>query len=313
MNNRTLLLIFIGCLLFFFGAKFLRKDHGSSFDPVISSVDTSRVTRIKFISGGPEHEEFELIKSNDQWNAVKGKFNLPVTASNVTMVLQQLSKLEAKSVVTKDPAKYAEYEITDEMASKVIAWQGQREVADITIGGFRFDQNTRSASAFVRKNEGQEVYLVDGFVVMSLKQSFDQYRDKSLVKTDANDLTKLEWMNAMGRKEVIQKEDGHWHYAGMEALDTALINSYVQNLVNVKGIEFSDISSTDGLSLIEKMTLYGNNMIGPTVLSAYMNQDSLKPYLIHSTANPDAIFLSDSLGIYKRIFTDVRQFWPDGK
>ena len=313
MNNRTLLIIFIAVLVLFFGGKYLRKDRRSSFDPVISAIDSTKVSRIKFITGGPAHEEFELIKTGTQWDAISGNMKIPVTPSAVDQVMNQLSNLEAKSVLTKDPSKYAGYEITDEMASKVIAWHGQKEVTNILIGGFRFDPNTKSASAFVRRNDKPEVYLVDGFVVMGLKQRFDQYRDKTLVNADANDLTKLEWVNAGGRKEVIQKEDGLWHYAGMEAVDTSAINSYLQILVNAKGREFCEMNSTNGLSLIESMTLYGNNMIAPTVLSAYANQDTLRPFFIHSSANPDAVFLSDSSGIYKMIFSDIRQFWPDGE
>ena len=63
MNNRTLLYIFLACLLVFFGAKFLRKEHTSSFDPVISAVDSTKVDRIRFVSGGPDKEEFELVSS----------------------------------------------------------------------------------------------------------------------------------------------------------------------------------------------------------------------------------------------------------
>jgi hypothetical protein len=54
-------------------------------------------------------------------------------------------------------------------------------------------------------------------------------------------------------------------------------------------------------------------MLEPTVLSAFTGQDTLAPFLIHSSANPVAVFYSDSLGLYKRIFADLRQFWPDGQ
>ena len=313
MNNRTLLYIFLACLLVFFGAKFLRKEHTSSFDPVISAVDSTKVDRIRFVSGGPDKEEFELVKSDTSWEAVKGQKRVAAPSQTVNAIISQLSDFNADLILTKDPSKYAGYEITDDMASRVIVYQGDKELTHLLIGGFRFDQATRSATAFVRKNDQPEVFQVDGFAIMSLRQNFDQYRDRTLVKADPNDLTRIEWMNASGRKEVITKEAGIWHYAGMEAVDTSAINAYLQSMTNTRGTEFSDNTPVNNQNPLEKLTLYGNNMIEPVTLSVYQNQDTIKTYLIHSSVNPDAFFLSDSTGIYRQIFSELRQFWPNGK
>jgi hypothetical protein len=313
MKNRTLAIIFILFLVLFAASRIFRGHRQSSFDPVLSAVDTSKVDRIKFNSGGPQTEEFELKKSNNTWEAVQGDKKVAAASTNVKSILSILADLKAKRVLTKESGKYSEYEITEEQASRVTAWQGKKQVADLWIGGFRFDQAARSASSFIRVDKKPEVYLVDGFLSMSLKQRYNQYRDKKLFKGEIEDLISLEWSDAAGKKQVLQKEDGLWYYAGMEAVDTGKIKQYLTGLKNTQGGEFSNLTSTDGLTLSEKLTLHGNNMVEPTVISAYMNQDTLKPFLIHSSENPDGIFLSDTSGIYKRIFGDLRQFWPDGK
>lgn len=313
MNNRTLLFIFLGGLAVFFGTKFLRKDHSSSFDPVISAIDTAKVDRIKFISASPDHEEFELVRSGTGWVAKKGNTSVEASSTNIGAALSQLANLNAERVVTKDAGRYAEYEITDSIATRVIAYVREKKLIDLRVGGFRFDQATRSASAFVRKEGKPEVYLVDGFVVMSLKQRFDQYRDKTIVNIEPNDLNKLEWTDAKGRKEVLQKEENAWYYAGMEAVDSAKMKSYLASLANSRGLEFASENSVSGKTAFEKLTLHGNNMVQPIVISAYENNDALKPFLIHSSINPAGVFLSDSVGIYKQVFADIRQFWPDGQ
>ncbi|HSF89961.1 MAG TPA: hypothetical protein VLA46_11120, partial [Saprospiraceae bacterium] len=89
--------------------------------------------------------------------------------------------------------------------------------------------------------------------------------------------------------------------------------TYLGMLVNAQGTTFSDRTSTQGLTLAEKLTLYGNNMTEPTIISVFHNTDTIAPFLIHSTDNPEAIFNSDSTGLYKKIFSDLRQFWPDGQ
>ena len=313
MKNRTLVIIFLVCLVLFALTRIFRGHRQSSFDPVLSAVDTSKVDRIKFISGGETPEEFELKKSGETWEAIQGDKKVNATLSTVKSLINQLADLKAQRLLTKDPAKYPEYEITEDKASRVIVWQGNKQVTDLWIGGFKFDQAARTAFSFIRVAKKPEVYQVDGFLSMSLKQRFSQYRDKKLVKTDMNDLTKLEWMDAAGHKQAMQKQESIWYYAGMEALDTNTTKQYLKSLTMAQGTEFSALSSTNGLSLIEQLTISGNNMVEPTVISAYANEDATKPYLIHSSVNPDAVFISDTAGIYKLIFGDLRQFWPHGK
>jgi hypothetical protein len=312
MNNRTLLIVFGVCLALFFGGKLLRGNKTSSFDDAIIKVDSAKVDRIKFVSAGNHPEEFELKKNGNDWVAVQGEMSVPASAENIGSILSQLSRLTAKRIVTKDVARYNEYEITDSLASKVIVWEGKNQVADLEVGGFRFDQNTRAAFSFIKTAKKPEVYEVDGFLSMGLKARFNQFRDKKLVKAAQEDLTSVEW-TGHSPKQVILKEDGIWNYAGMEAVDSTKFNSYLTGLVNAQGSEFSELKSTAGLTMLEKITLTGNNMVEPTVISAFATQDTLKPFLIASTVNPDAVFKSDSNGLYKKIFLDLRPFWPNGK
>ena len=313
MNNRLLLIIFASGLLLFFAGKFIRGTRTASFDPLITSVDTNTVDHIKFVSGGTIKEEFELKRSGKTWEAIRGDNKVTADSVRVKTLLTPLSNLNASRVVTTETAKYAEYEITDEQAGRVTIWEGNKQVADILVGGFRFDQATRTASSYVRKSDRPEVYVIDGFAGMGLKARFDQFRNKQLLNVKPEDVTKLEWSDAVGNKQVLQKEDGAWYYAGMEALDSTSFDAFLSALVATQGSSLSDLSSTDGLTLAEKLSITGNNMTQPTIISAYAQADTLSPFLIHSTFNPMSIFNSDSVGLYKRIFADLRQFWPDGK
>jgi len=313
MNNRTLLIVFGACLVIFFGAKLLKGNKSSSFNDEIIKVDSARVDRIQFISPGNHPDEFELKKNGSDWVAVKGDMSVPASSQNAMAIVSQLSRLKAMRIVSKDVTHYGEYEISDSLASKVKVWEGKSQVADLEVGGFRFDQNTRSAFSFLKVAKKPEVYEVDGFLSMGLKARFDQFRDKKLVKAAQDDLTLLEWTGNGTSKQSISKEDGVWNYAGMEAVDSTKFKNYLTGLVSAQGNEFSDLKSTAGLSLLEKVTLTGNNMTEPTVISAFAAQDTLKPFLIASSANPDAVFKSDSNGLYKKIFLDLRPFWPNGK
>lgn len=134
-----------------------------------------------------------------------------------------------------------------------------------------------------------------------------------IVDIDVEELTSIDWTGANGRRQVIQKVDAIWHYAGMEAVDYISFHSYLTGLVNAIGYTFDTRSSIDGLTAQEKLTLYGNTMKAPTIITTYLSKDPLKPVLIHSSANSETVFTSDSIGLYKIIFSDLRQFWPNGQ
>ena len=150
-------------------------------------------------------------------------------------------------------------------------------MADFFVGGFRFDQMTRSASGFIRRSDKPEVYEVDGFLSMGLRPNFDQFRDKTILKATPEDILALDWSNQNGNKQSLRKEKNVWYYAGMEAVDSSKIATYLSALVASQGRMFSELESTQGLSILEQLSVSGNNMIAPVVLSAYASQDTLKP------------------------------------
>lgn len=313
MNNRTLFILFISGLLLFFGGRYWRASRSVAFNPQILTVDTAKVDRISFLASGDPSNAFELQRNGQAWKAVKGTVAVVAKPQAVAAVLSPLADLQANRIISRDVGQYATYEIDDAKAGRLTAWAGNRKVADLLMGGFRFDQAAQSATTFVRKADADEVYEIDGFKNMGLKARFDQFRDKRLVKTSADDLTGITWSNAMGHKQAIVKEEGAWYYAGMEAVDSSAFSNYLDGLVNVQGSAFSDLTSVQGLLMIEKLTLQTTSASDPVTITGYAAQDSLKPFLIASTANPEAIFISDSLGLYKNVFTDLRKFWPDGQ
>ena len=313
MNNKKLLIIFVAALAVFFLAKMLTGNKASSFDPVIAAVDTAKVDRIEVHTTAPSIQSFEIRRDDNHWIASMNGKTIEVGAESIVSLLTPLMKLEAKRVVTDKESKYAEYEIEESKATHLVVWEKKKKVADFFVGGFRFDQMTRSASGFIRRSDKPEVYEVDGFLSMGLRPNFDQFRDKTILKTTPEDILALDWSNQNGNKQSLRKEENVWYYAGMEAVDSSKIATYLSALVASQGRMFSELESTQGLSILEQLSVSGNNMIAPVVLSAYASQDTLKPFLIHSTANPDALFLSDSMGLYKQIFSDLRQFWPDGQ
>lgn len=133
-----------------------------------------------------------------------------------------------------------------------------------------------------------------------------------LVNLEVSSLTALEWQGTDGWRHKIEKEEGIWYYAGMEAVDSSSFKAYLNELVSAEGPSSDDFTPRQGLDLTEQLTLYGAEMAAPTVIRAYA-QEGKSQVLIHSSAHADAVFTTDSTGLYKLVFKDLKKFFPDGQ
>ena len=141
----------------------------------------------------------------------------------------------------------------------------------------------------------------------------DQSNSSKLISADAENLTKVQWSDSSGKKQVIVKEDGKWYYAGMEALDSISFDRYLKELVNTSKTEFIELDPKAEMVMLEKIVLFGNNMMAAPELTLYAHPSQEYPFRILASTYPDKLFLSDSNGIYRQIFLNLHQFWPDGQ
>ena len=260
------------------------------------------------VSSGVNGEAFQLTKSGQGWTASNGDIEVPAVEGPVRSILSQLADVKSKRIVTKNPDNWATYETDDAQGTRIEALANGKKLADVVIGTFKFDQTSQSASSYLRKKDDNAVYLVDGFMSMTLKQGFDNYRDKQLVKVNAADVTKLT-LQSGENTHAFQKSDDQWYYAGMEQVDSTSMAAYLQRLSSLSGYEFVD-GFQGGQNPMMQLEVQGNNMMNQLVLSCYEGPDAEKPFVIHSTMNPKAYFASDSTGIYQNLFGKLMELIP---
>jgi hypothetical protein len=211
-----------------------------------------------------------------------------------------MTRITADRIVSKDAEKYKDYAVDDEGGTRIELFSGQKKLGDIVVGRFNFNQATRSGISYLKKSEGAEVYSVEGFLSMSLSQGFDNYRNKTLTAITAGDLTKIT-LEGLGEVATVTKTDSVWRYpSGME-VDSAAMASYLNTVRSVTGSTFVN-SRNDAGERIKLLKMDGNNMAAPIEIVCYASQDTSHHFVIHSSANEEGYFFSDSSGIYSRFF-----------
>lgn len=308
MNNRILLIIFAVLLGVFLLTRAFQGGKTESFDPQLVELDTSTVTRIVLTPKAEEHEEVILLREDQGWSATRGSMSAGVPADKVETLLAGLTGIRAERVVTKAQDQWSQYEV-DEQGSGVVVYAGDKVVADFVVGTFKFDQVQRSASSYVRLGSKDAVYVVDGFLSMQFNRGFNSFRNNAILSLQKDDLRQISLTYADGQVASIAKDDvdGRWYFAGMEAVDSTLMSQYLNGLTNVTSSEFYDAAAPPVDQLQQKIEFTGNNFIAPMVVECYASADTSKPFIIHSSANADNYFLSDSAGGYSRVFGKVNQ------
>ena len=300
MSNKNLIIILVVLLGIYLLSRLFTGNRESTYDPQIVMLDTATVTEIRLSPKAEENAQIVLKRTTGGWTATKGERTVNTPYTKVQGVLGQLSEIRSERIVSKSKDKWPEYEV-DDTGSRVQAFNNKKKLADFVVGTFKFDQARRSASSYLRKSDEDAVYLVDGFLSMSFNQGFNTFRNSELIKLNREDVREVAVFTG-GEELAISKDlmDGNWYRAGMEILDSAKAAQYIGQITNASGSEFVEEPVTG--DPIKAMEISANNLMTPLRVDCYVRADTAKPFVLHSSSNPEAWFASDSSGLYQRIF-----------
>ena len=305
MNNKTLLYIFGALLVLFLASKLFNKKSDRSFEVEVVSIDTSMVDQIKLYPKANEGQEILFEKQGGNWKATQNGLTVDVTRQGIQGLLANMSNIPVDRAVTKTPEKWIDYEVDEANGSRVVAMQGSKTLGDFIVGRFNFDQMTRSATSYIRRNGEDVVYAVDGFLGMSFNRGFDSFRDKSLVKTAKEDINQINISSPDYGNHTIIKNGNTWLMDNATLLDSAKMVTWINGLTFASGSEFLDGYSPG--APLHSMQILANNQATPVTITAYPNTNEEKPFVLHSTENNVAYFASDSTGVYSKFFKPVEE------
>jgi len=298
MNNKTLAMVFGGLLVIYFLTKLFSGSKERSFDPQIVAIDTSKVD---MITVKPASEAaFTLKRAGSSWSVERDGMDYEATNTSVSSLLSNLVSINAERVVSKNPERLKDYAVDEETGTFIKVMSGGKLLSDLIVGRFNFNQATRSGTSYVKKADEPEVFAVEGFMSMSLSQGMDNYRNKEVARLNATDLTNLT-MEENGQTISMMRPDSVWRYSDGMQVDSLAVSGYVTGLGSVNGAKFAQGKAAAG-SRVSSLQISGNNMGAPVSIECYTSIDTSHHFVIHSSANQEGYFYSDSSGIYDRIF-----------
>ncbi len=304
MKNKHLVLIF---LMLIVAAYFSRKQFGKrerSFETVLVQVDTSSLNTVAF--SAPGEEEFSLTKTDGGWVLSDGRRSAGAEPGPVSRLLQALERIETRQIATKNKELWPVYGVDGEQGFRVRLYKGSKPTHDFFVGREDFEPNTQSIISYIRMAGENTVFVVDGFLTMHIGRTFDNYRNRVLLRM-TKDMEVTEFSLEMPDTSFAFRRTPNGWILGGQVLDSMQVEDYLNVLRNISGEAYADDFDELQSDRFPRhtLTIRGKNIPEPFVVTCYEDTLHKPPFVFRSSQNPRAFFYSDSAGLFRQVVADV--------
>lgn len=295
-SNTTLWIVFavlLVAVVLIFTTESTKKER--SFRKELVIIDTSAVTSLSIYPKSKNGQEVKLLLGDGNWKvSSENSQTYSVPKGKIENLLSQLLLIKPKRVAARNKTKWKEYQV-DSAATRVVVNEDGSEVLDLIIGKFAFQQ-PRSMSTFVRLNDENEVYEVDGFLDMTFNKDVNSFRDETIVQSDRNNWKKLTFFYSEGVSFELEKVEDKWMIDGV-ATDSAKTVNSLNSLARLTNTSFVDKTPDEILPQQTSKLVIEVQDSDPIEIIGYKNDEK---FLVHSSQNPENYF--DGSKVSEKIF-----------
>lgn len=315
-DNKRLLFILAGLLLILLLTVLIKMPGGkSTLKGNLVEIDTAAVMKIIITPKGGTGKSFEFVRGVDKWTVNQDNIKSTPTKGAVQNLLTEILSIKPQSLAAVGKSKWEEYELTDSLATRVkLVNKKGRDISDIMTGKFTYKQidnpyggyggNNIQGTTYVRLSGDENIYTVDGFLAFSFGGGFNDWRDKSFIACNKDDITRFTFTLPSGSSFNLARKDSLW-FAGNQPADSSNTANYLNSVSRIDGQEFKD-GFNPGSSPMYQMVIEGNNLLNITV-KCYKGEAE-NEYILNSSLNPEVYFVSKSDDIFEKLFKPINYF-----
>jgi len=309
LNIKTLTWVFVSLLILTVFVKVIDTRRGvNTLQAELFTLDENEVKSLIISPKMLKGETIELKRNKDGWQVSSNGKTYNGDASTIEALLRELNGLKPIRLASQDKDRWASFELTDSLASKVQFMGDKGELASLFIGKFSYSQASQSAmtqqypymrpqgtmSSYVRYNNEKEVYAVEGFLGSRVNRDMDAFRDKTLLKVKKNSLNKIVFSYPADSSFTMEKKEGVWMSEG-QPLDSASVAKYLSRISSLRASGFADMEQIKPSHKIQLI----QDQAAPIEISASIEGDDA---FMMSSLNPNSVFKERSSANFKKIF-----------
>jgi hypothetical protein len=239
----------------------------------------------------------KLFKENDQWKVESDGQKYNADQAIAGQMIAELNNMKPKSVAANSKERWDQFEVSDSLGTRVKLLNGTDVLADVVIGKFSYSE-PRNMTSYVRLADEKEVYGVDGMLGMSFNRKLNSFRDRTIIKSNKADWTKLTYNYPADSSFVLQKTGEKWMIGEMET-DSASVMQYFNKIASLSDGSFADEKPIIAPS--HRLTIEGNNMMQKVEITGYFTDE--ENFVLESNQNKGAYFNSKTAA--EKVFVSV--------
>ena len=305
LKTGTLVVIFV--LLFLaIALVFLvdRKEGGRTIREELVRMDTASVSSISLFPPAENRTEIKISKNGHTWIVQKEKVTADADEQRIGGILGTFTLLKPQRLAATERSQWKAYGVNDTLGTRMKFYSGSNLLADVVVGKFSYSNSTRSGISYIRLYGEDGVYAIDGFLAMAVNHTYNQWRNKTVLRSDKNLLTKISFAYPADTGFILSKDNGKWKI-GSEYADSAKVEQFLNSMSIVNSLGFVDNYTPSNAPVIT-VAMEGNNM--NTLTLRAFPADSLKRFVIHSSYNPSAYFSAREYGLDEKLFKGKASF-----
>lgn len=313
MNNKRLIAIFTVLLAAVMLVWITDHYKGeSTFDGTIVELDSAKIDKITVKI--PSSPATVLQREAGIWQVESGGKAYKADSTAIAAMLNRFTHLKASQLVTRDPEKWKEYELTDSLASVVTFYESGNEAAKLYVGKVNYSRGAGNspygggftATTYLRVDEEKPVYAVPDFLKAMLMANSDDYRNKKLVQVEASKIEKLEFSYPGDSSFTLEKNNGKWMLGG-EPVDSAKTAQYVSGFAWLSGQKFLNDFDPESTTS-PRYTLTISTVDGKAIAITALPTATKGGWALQSSANDkNAWFDGQAGGLMERVFLSSKK------
>jgi hypothetical protein len=281
----------------------------------ITDFDTLEAGKIVIYPKYLKETPIEFNRTNGKWTVQHGSVISAPQKGAIENIFNEILSIKPQSLAAINKSKWKEFELTDSLATRIKVLNTKGKVlADLMVGKFSYKQvnnpysrnvgNSVEGTSYVRLSGEKEVYGVEGFISFFFSGKFNDWRDKSFMSLNKNDITNIIFTYPADSSFKLIKNDNRWNIGTFSA-DSANVSNYLITLSSMDGQDIKD-NYKPAVTPACQVLIQGNNQLNISV-KCY-NENSGDEYIMNSSLNPDVYFTSKKDGLFGRLFKPRNSF-----
>lgn len=269
-------------------------------------IDTAAIDVIRFKPELTNRQELILTRTEEGWKVGNSDKEFKADAQSIEVMLRELKNLRINRMAGTKAEAWAKFELTDSAGTPVSIESNGKTMLSMVVGNFDFDQQTQQPLTYIRFNNDQKSWLVNGYLPGLFNRDLASYRNKMLTRFESSQINKVTFTYPGDSSFVLSKNNGIW-FRNMQAIDSLACKNYIAGLgkISSPGIIEENIN-LQSLPVSHTIKIEGDS-IGTIEIKAYAGHP-LYPVILSSSMNQECLFKADANKTFEQYFVSPRKF-----